>query len=121
MRSRPTVLARRMALSARASSDASGTSGALRRHTRQSDLIGRIGGEEFGLLLPGLDLMQASQRAERLRVAMHEIQRPDGPLTVSIGVAARRTPDEPLESLLARADKAMRQAKTDGRDRIVCA
>ena len=94
---------------------------ALRRHTRPSDLIGRIGGEEFGLLLPGLDLMQASQRAERLRVAMHEIQRPDGPLTVSIGVAARSAPEEPLEALLARADKAMRRAKTDGRDRIVCA
>lgn len=94
---------------------------ALRAQTRQSDLIGRIGGEEFGLLLPGLDLAQASQRAERLRLAMHEIQRPDGPLTVSIGVAARSAPEEPLESLLARADKAMRQAKTDGRDRIVCA
>ncbi len=94
---------------------------ALRAQTRQSDLIGRIGGEEFGLLLPGLDLAQASQRAERLRVAMHEVRRPDGPLTVSIGVAARSTPDEPLESLLARADKAMRQAKADGRDRIVCA
>ncbi len=94
---------------------------ALRAQTRPGDLIGRIGGEEFGLLLPGLDLAQANQRAERLRVAVHEIQRPDGPLTVSIGVAARRAPEEPLESLLARADKAMRQAKADGRDRIVCA
>ena len=94
--------------------------GALRRHTRQSDLVGRIGGEEFGLLLPGLELAQATQRAERLRVAVHDIQRPDGPLTVSIGVAARSAPGEPLESLLARADKAMRQAKADGRDRIVC-
>ena len=94
---------------------------ALRRHMRQSDLLGRIGGEEFGLLLPGLALAQATQRAERLRVAVHDIQRPDGPLTVSIGVAARSAADEPLESLLARADKAMRQAKTDGRDRIVCA
>lgn len=94
---------------------------ALRAQTRQSDLIGRIGGEEFGLLLPGLELAQASQRAERLRVAVHDIQRPDGPLTVSIGVTARSTPEEPLESLLARADKAMRQAKADGRDRIVCA
>ena len=73
------------------------------------------------MLLPGLELAQASQRAERLRVAVHEIQRPDGPLTVSIGVTARSTPEEPLESLLARADKAMRQAKADGRDRIVCA
>jgi diguanylate cyclase (GGDEF)-like protein len=95
--------------------------GVLRRHTRQSDLVGRIGGEEFGLLLPGLDLRQASLRAELLRVAMHEVRRPDGPLTVSIGVATRCAADEPLESLLARADKAMRQAKADGRDRIVCA
>ncbi|WP_426701750.1 GGDEF domain-containing protein [Rhodanobacter sp. Col0626] len=93
----------------------------LHAQMRQGDLIGRIGGEEFALLLPGLDLQHAGARAERLRLAVHEIQRPDGPLTISIGIAECRRPDEPLETLLARADQAMRQAKRDGRDRIVSA
>lgn len=91
---------------------------ALRAQTRPADLIARIGGEEFALLLPGLDLRQASERAERLRVAMHAVQRPDGPLTVSIGIAQSSYPGESIGSLLARADQAMRQAKRNGRDRV---
>ena len=93
----------------------------LRAQTRQNDLIGRIGGEEFALLLPGLDLQQACQRAEQLRLAVHAIRRPDGALTVSIGIAECSQPGETVETLLARADQAMRQAKNDGRDRIVSA
>jgi len=93
----------------------------LRAQTRPTDLIGRIGGEEFALLLPGLDLQQACQRAEQLRLAVHAIQRPDGALTVSIGIAECSHPGETVETLLARADQAMRQAKNNGRDRIVSA
>lgn len=59
----------------------------LRGQTREDDLIGRIGGEEFAMLLPGLDLLQAATRAEYLRLAVHAITRPDRPLTVSIGIA----------------------------------
>jgi diguanylate cyclase (GGDEF)-like protein len=91
----------------------------LRAQMRQTDLIGRIGGEEFAMLLPGLNLQQASQRAEQLRLAVHAIARPDGALTVSIGIAECNHPGEAIETLLARADQAMRQAKRDGRDRIV--
>lgn len=91
----------------------------LRARMRQFDLIGRIGGEEFAMLLPGLDLRQASSRAEQLRMAVRAIQRPDGPLTISIGVAECSHPEEAIEPLLARADRAMRQAKRDGRDRVV--
>ena len=93
----------------------------MRKQMRQGDLIGLIGGEEFALLLPGLDLQQADARAEQLRLSMHAVQRPDGPLTVSIGVAERNHADEAIETLLARADQAMRQAKRDGRDRVVSA
>lgn len=91
----------------------------LRAQTRESDLIGRIGGEEFALLLPGLNLDQAADRAEKLRLAMHQVVRPDGPLTVSIGVAEYRPPGESTGALLARADIAMRQAKQNGRDQVV--
>lgn len=90
----------------------------LRGQTRPGDLIGRIGGEEFAMLLPGLDLAQVHARAEQLRLAVHAVARPDGPLTVSIGIAARRHTGETVESMLARADQAMRQAKLAGRDRV---
>jgi diguanylate cyclase (GGDEF)-like protein len=92
---------------------------ALRSQTRKKDLIGRIGGEEFALLLPGLDAGQAAERAERLRLATHAVQRPDGPLTVSIGIAQCDHYNEDIEDLLARADQAMRQAKRSGRDQVV--
>jgi len=94
----------------------------LRRQLRPGDLIGRIGGEEFAMLLPGNSLEQACRRAELLRQSMREIQRPDGrPLTTSIGVA-ECSPGccDDIEALLARADQAMRQAKDAGRDRVVC-
>ncbi len=94
---------------------------AMRQQLRQNDLIGRIGGEEFAVLLPGLDLRQAGQRAERLRVAVHMIRRPDGPLTVSIGIAECSHAQEEIETMLARADHAMRRAKAAGRDRTVAA
>jgi len=87
---------------------------------RGSDLIGRVGGEEFAMLLPGLDLQQASARAEQLRKAVHGVLRPDGPMTISIGIA-ESVADEGVEPLLARADKAMRQAKKSGRDKVVAA
>lgn len=94
----------------------------LRAHSRQDDLIGRIGGEEFALLLPDLDLAQASRRAEQLRLAVRAIKRPDGPLTVSIGVAEYiRDGRDNVETLLARADQALRRAKHSGRDQTVSA
>ena len=91
----------------------------LRTHARGVDLIGRIGGEEFAVLLPELDLDRTCARAERLREAVRHIQRPDGPLTISTGVTDCRCPGEKIETVLARADQAMRQAKREGRDRIV--
>jgi diguanylate cyclase (GGDEF)-like protein len=93
----------------------------MRAQTRPSDLIGRIGGEEFAVLLPGSGLEQACQRAEQLRQATHRIRRPDGPLTISVGIAGC-SPDcrDGIDALLARADQAMRQAKHEGRDRVVC-
>lgn len=93
----------------------------LRAHMRGPDLIGRVGGEEFAMLLPGLELAEAWSVAERLRLAAHGVPRPDGPLTISIGVAECTRSDDGIESLLARADQAMRRAKRSGRDRVASA
>ena len=94
----------------------------LRTQARRHDLIGRIGGEEFAMLLPGVDLGQALLRAEQLRLAVAASHHPGGHLSASIGVAVCMPGCcDSVESLLARADLAMRQAKREGRDRVVTA
>ncbi|MDE2308829.1 MAG: GGDEF domain-containing protein [Xanthomonadaceae bacterium] len=90
----------------------------LRAQLRDTGLIGRMGGEEFAVLLPGVDLAQATLRGEQLRLSTHAVQRPDGPLTISIGIAECQPAGDGIEALLARADKAMRQAKQGGRNRV---
>lgn len=94
----------------------------LRAQVRDGDLIGRIGGEEFAMLLPGVDGQQALARAEQLRLAVRTSRHPGGRLTASIGVAECPTHcRDSIENLLARADQALRKAKLGGRDRILAA
>ena len=93
----------------------------LLAQTRGSDLVGRMGGEEFAVLLPGVDLLQGISRAEQLRAAAHEVLRPDGPLTISIGLARYAPGNDDIAHLMARADQAMRHAKKSGRDRVITA
>lgn len=90
---------------------------------RDVDLIGRIGGEEFAILLPETDGEKAREAAERLRVAIaHEslILEMGVPLqfTVSIGVATIADHAINLDTFLARADTALYRAKTTGRNKI---
>lgn len=88
---------------------------------RDGDLIGRIGGEEFAVLLPGASESRAAEVAERLRraVTARPCQTLAGPtpVTVSIGVAVHAA-GESLRTLLARADLAMYEAKRAGGDRV---
>lgn len=90
---------------------------------RASDVLGRLGGEEFGVLLPRTPLRQALVVAERLRERVSRIVAASGGepfgITVSIGVAQWRPPEETLESVLKRADTRLFQAKRAGRDRVV--
>lgn len=81
------------------------------RRLRAGDLLARLGGEEFAVVLPGAGLPAALAVAEDLRRAT-----PAG-LTVSIGVACHR-PGDTDESLLARADDALYDAKREGRNRV---
>lgn len=96
-----------------------------RRHLRPDDVFGRIGGEEFALLLPGATTEQATVAAERVRVqlAEHRFRVPDGAtlqVTCSAGLCAADpvSPDDTLERLLARADRALYQAKEGGRNQL---
>jgi diguanylate cyclase (GGDEF)-like protein len=97
------------------------TAALLRKTFRPGDLIARLGGDEFAVWLNGADHMTAAERAEFLRDAvprdLEEIVGPDGPrLTLSIGIASREpNDDEPLDSLMRRADMAMYEVKRGGR------
>ena len=92
---------------------------AARIHTllRRSDLLGRFGGEEFLLLLPETSLEAALPIAERIR-AMIDQATTDPHYTVSIGVTTNRPDHDTLDTLLARADSALYQAKALGRNRV---
>lgn len=88
---------------------------------RKADVLGRLGGEEFAILLPDTDLAFARTVAERVRRAVADGAAPHGDgeikVTVSIGVA-QLGPDESLEALLERADRAMYSAKALGRNQV---
>lgn len=93
----------------------------LRHQTRETDILGRYGGEEFALVFADVGA-SAAEFAERLRstVGGDPIRTAAGPVpvTVSIGVATHHTPDTTMADLLARADAALYRAKRAGRDRI---
>jgi diguanylate cyclase (GGDEF)-like protein len=86
--------------------------GAWRAELRGEDIVGRFGGREFLLLLPGVDPVVAASVIERLRTAMP----PE--VTCSFGVATWDG-SETATSLVARADAALHAAKKQGRDRVV--
>jgi len=88
-----------------------------------SAMLARLGGEEFLVLLPGVDAQSAVQIAERLRAAVAAILLPSvAPqlrITSSFGCATYRPSDGSYQALLERADVALYQAKADGRNRVV--
>lgn len=90
---------------------------------RRVDLLGRLGGEEFGILLPGTDAAGAMLFAERFRnyVADTPAQSENGEIsiTISIGIAMFEEADSAADSIMARADLALYRAKADGRNRSV--
>jgi diguanylate cyclase (GGDEF)-like protein len=90
----------------------------IRKSLRSFELVYRIGGEEFLVLLPGVDLDAALEIAERVRHAV-EISRPgELDLTLSAGVAAAAGGDIRYDELFRAADAAMLIAKRSGRNRV---
>lgn len=95
--------------------------GTIARSIRSHDRTGRIGGEEFLVLMPETNSETAVTVGERLRsaIATSDIHHANGDkVTASIGVAVASISDT-IESLLARADHALYQAKRQGRNRVV--
>ena len=90
------------------------------KRSRKLDLLFRIGGEEFMLLLPGTQEAAAAAVAEQLRASVAESGLLDGrQVTVSIGVGELQ-PGESLDSWMKHADDALYAAKKAGRNRVVC-
>lgn len=94
----------------------------IQQALRQTDLAGRLGGEEFAILLPASQESAARTFAERLRERVAKLRIVHGPdtirITVSIGISFLMPADAQAEAALARADAALYQAKTEGRNRI---
>ncbi len=99
-----------------------GVATTLCNQLRDYDIVGRFGGEEFVVLVPGADTVEACRVAERLRNRVRRLAVPaeDGSVavTISIGVALLRAHGEDLIELLAAADLALYRAKESGRDRV---
>ncbi len=97
---------------------------AIEKALRSEDTLGRIGGEEFAVILPETDLKNASILAERLREAVGNItiNTPKELLriTVSIGVYQVNVEQDDIAAALKLADELMYKAKQNGRNRVMC-
>lgn len=100
------------------------TTQAIRTHVKQTDLVGRWGGEEFGIAMPRTDLARARCVAERIRQTLGETQikdrngTPIPPPTASQGIAALGEIAHDVDELIDQADHALYLAKARGRDQI---
>jgi diguanylate cyclase (GGDEF)-like protein/PAS domain S-box-containing protein len=100
-----------------------GVADVLCENMRRMDFVGRLGGDEFLVCMPGILPVDARMVAGRLHraIANHAFDTPAGPLRTdcSIGVAAMQAGDESLAEVIARADAALYAAKAAGRGRVV--
>lgn len=98
----------------------------LNRETRQSDVVARLGGEEFCILLPETPLFEALQFGEKIRAAFASTENPggsDGPLRVTLSGGIAAMPNARFteaKTLIEAADQAMYRAKSNGRNRVEC-
>ncbi len=98
--------------------------GYLGSKLRPYDLMGRLGGEEFGLLLQEIDLKEATEAAERLCGLLADTQLIETPpisISASFGVAALERGIDSANAWLALADQALYEAKRGGRNRVSAA
>jgi diguanylate cyclase (GGDEF)-like protein len=91
---------------------------ALRDGVRSTDVVGRIGGDEFAIMLPETLTVDAGQLVERLQTAIDRVATPEQ-VTLSFGLSTWHGPEDSPSELLRRADTALYEAKQDGRDRFM--
>jgi len=92
---------------------------AMRGAVRQADFVGRLGGDEFGVLMPETDGSVAHSVANRLAGGIRTVFRGTPSVTASIGVVAVTGTEAGSDELLRKADQAMYEAKRTGKDRVV--
>jgi diguanylate cyclase (GGDEF)-like protein len=95
---------------------------ACQAHLRSTDIFGRLGGEEFGILLPECTLEQVVARAEQIRAAIATAatgeEAPEIPISASFGVSMTGQSGYELRQLLIHADDALYRSKREGRNRV---
>lgn len=96
----------------------------INEYKRSTDIACRLGGEEFAIFMPNTDKMLANEVAENVCQAFANINtRYSGhqfTITASIGVSDKAEEDLSLDPIINRADTALYQAKSNGRNRVVC-
>jgi len=90
----------------------------LQQERRSADVVSRIGGEEFALILPETDVGGALNVAKKIRIAIARLSDLKRPLTLSIGISLLHGTDIEAETLIRQADLALYEAKGRGRDQI---
>lgn len=91
----------------------------LRDTARKSDVVCRYGGEEFCILLPGIDIAEAEQAAERYRAALAAKPLGDVPVTASLGVSSLSLGPKHPQDMMEQSDKALYAAKRSGRNKVM--
>jgi diguanylate cyclase (GGDEF)-like protein len=92
---------------------------ALRENARGDDFVARYGGEEFAVVLPNTDVEAATRCAERIRVALEQVDWPQRGITASLGVSTTTSVALFDSGLVWQADEALYVAKRAGRNRVM--
>ena len=91
----------------------------LKKQLRKEDILGRWGGEEFLIFLPNTDLNAAQKMGEKLRYCVEQHFIADIHCTISLGIKVLTPSDESIEQAINHADKALYQAKHNGRNQVI--